>query len=156
MMISVRPATANDIEEIRVVSESATADLRNIYRPNQKALALKATFANALHQLVATAGGRVVGATHYYLDGDRIRLIGLMVRADHRQCGVARMLVNSVAGIARHLGVQVVAARTVKETGNVPIFERLGFRVEAERIDEYSVSDQFPSLTEVDLAMFLK
>jgi hypothetical protein len=42
-------------------------------------------------------------------------------------------------------------ARTIKETGNVAVFQRLGFVVTDEHPDTLFVSDLFSCLTEVDL-----
>ena len=44
---------------------------------------------------------------------------------------------------------------TVKETGNVEVFRRLGFTVAAEREDDLFESDRFEKLTEVEMIMQL-
>lgn len=72
-----------------------------------------------------------------------------------RRQGVARALVEALAGLARELGLRALVAGTVKETGNVEIFVRLGFRVVSEKVDVYSVSDAYTTLTDVELRLDL-
>jgi len=40
---------------------------------------------------------------------------------------------------------------TVKQTGNVEVFSRIGFRIVAERKDDFSESDMYDTLTEVEM-----
>ena len=152
-MITVRPNLPEDAEGIQRVSESATATLRETYRPNQRGLANRRRISSQLSRLVALVDGEIAGTTQYYVDGEAVRMVGLLVRADHRRRGVARALVRGVADVARKQGYRLLVTRTVKETGNVPVFEKLGFRVLSERPDEYSESDKYPALSEVDLQM---
>ena len=85
------------------------------------------------------------------MDGESIRIIGLGVLAGFRRAGVARALVDSLADLASTLGLKGLVARTVRETGNVAVFERLGFRAVSEGPDEYSESDVYPELSDVEL-----
>jgi len=55
-------------------------------------------------------------------------------------------LVDFVSDTARTLGHKIVSARTIRETGNVEIFERLGFRVVKEETAKWCVSDRYPTL----------
>jgi len=152
-MITIRPSLPEDSDDIRRVSESAIATLRETYRPNQKALANRKRLSTQLSRLVALVDGKIAGTTQFYVDGEALRIIGLLVHSDYRRQGVARSLVQGMADIARKEGCRFLATRTVKETGNVPVFQRLGFDVLTERPDEYSESDKYRELTEVDFQM---
>jgi ribosomal protein S18 acetylase RimI-like enzyme len=54
-----------------------------------------------------------------------------------------------VADAARAAGARCLSLYTVRETGNVGIFERLGFKVIKEEEDLYDESDRYSALTEV-------
>jgi len=155
-MIIVRPIVPEDSDGIRRVSESATATLRETYRPNQKALENQRRFASQLNRLVALVEGEIAGTTQFYRDGKALRIIGLFVHSEYRRRGVARALVGAVADIARTQGVDLLVTRTVKETGNVPIFEKMGFEVLSVHPDEYSESDKYRQLSEVGFQMKIK
>ncbi len=155
-MIIVRPSLLEDSEDIRRVSGSATATLRKTYRPNQKALKIRRKLFPQLSQLVALIDGQIIGTTQFYIDGETIRIIGLFVHSDHRNKGVARALVSEIIDIAHKQGLSYLSTSTVKETGNIPIFKKLGFEVISESPDEYSESDKYSSLTDVDLKLKIK
>ncbi len=152
-MITVRDSRPEDAEAVREVEASATATLRAIYRPNEKALRCKQTISRNLCRLVAERDGTVVGTAQYFADGRAMRVIGLGVRGDFRRQGVARAIVAEIAGRAASLGLPSVVTRTVEQTGNVPIFEALGFKVTARCPDEYSESVTGGELTDVSLEM---
>lgn len=152
-MIMVRPSLPEDAEGIRRVSESGNAKLRETYCPNQKALENRRRFSSQLNRLVALVEGEIAGTTQFYRDGEALRIIGLFVHADYRRRGVAKALVGGVVDIARKQGIDLLVTRTVKETGNVPIFEKIGFEVVSIHPDEYSESDKHRQLSEVDFQM---
>lgn len=140
-----------DAGGIEAVQASATTALRRIYRPNARALANRSRISRDLERLVALLDGRVVGSTEYYVEGDRLRIVGLGVLEECRQLGVARALVDFLLGLAEGKGLEGIGARTIRETGNVQVFEKLGFRVVSDLKDEYSESDVYPELRDVDL-----
>jgi len=125
--IKVRKATSEDTTAIDEVGRLAVADLRKVYRPTPSAV--KRARAQRTTRLVAVLDGRIVGTMRYRPEGDRLHLMGPMVHPDFRRRGVARAIVESVATIARTIGAARLSLFTVVETGNVPIFERMGFKV---------------------------
>jgi GNAT superfamily N-acetyltransferase len=154
-MIEVRHDLPADAEAVAQVSASATATLRQTYRPNARALANKARISRELKRLVAVLDGRVIGTTQYFTEPGCLRILGLGVLSDSRQRGAARALVEALQEIARRQGLRGLAAHTIRETGNVPVFERLGFHIVSEEPDDYSESDVFPELSDVELWMDL-
>jgi ribosomal protein S18 acetylase RimI-like enzyme len=152
-MITVRESKLEDAEAVARVEASAIATLRQTYRPNQKALAQRKGISRKLFRLVAEHNGGIVGTTQYYVDGTAMRIIGLGVRSDFRRQGVARALLAEVVDRARRKGLSHLVLRTVEETGNVPIFEALGFEVESRCPDEYSESISGGRLRDVGLRM---
>ncbi len=155
-MIIIRDSNREDAEGVARVDVSARATLRETYRPNQKALAHKKAMARQLHRLVAICGGTIAGTTQCYVDGNAMHLIGLGVHRDFRRQGVARALVAEVALRTRRLGLPVLITHTVAETGNVPVFEALGFQVQSRCLDEYSASVSGAPLTAVIMKLELR
>jgi ribosomal protein S18 acetylase RimI-like enzyme len=146
--VEIREATPADAEEIAVVRASAVATLREIYRPNQKALAHKQAIAETLTRLVAVWNGRVIGAAEYSFTADRVHFLSLDVHSDYRRRGVAKQLIAELARIGKSGGATRLSTYTVTQTGNPAIFERLGFRVIYEEPSALFESDRFDPVTE--------
>jgi GNAT superfamily N-acetyltransferase len=132
--VIVREAETGD--ELAAVTASAIATLRHTYRPTAAAIAR----ARPSRRLVAVARGEIVGTLEY--DGGHV--VGLFVHADHRRRGVARALLAA-------LGPRELSLFTIRETGNVPIFVRLGFAVVREELATDYVSDVYAQLHEVHM-----
>jgi predicted N-acetyltransferase YhbS len=148
MATSIRMATPTDADAAGRVEEEAFATVRSIYRPNAAAHANRFAIAPTLERLVAEVDGRIVGTVRFGVFGDRLRVIGLAVLPELRRRGVARALVEELARVAKLKGCRALGLYTVTKTGNVPVFERLGFRVVSEQPDVYSVSPDGGPLTE--------
>ena len=149
MMIVVREATSQDKECVDEVLALANRTLRAIYRPTKAALANKVRLDRKLNRLVALVEDRVVGTVQYDVIENRLHLIGLAVHPTYQRRGIARRLVRFLYERARRSAVQKLSLYTIKETGNVPIFERLGFHVVSEKPDNLFESDSCDQLTEV-------
>ena len=145
--ILVREATPADDEAVAEVSRLATEDLRRVYRPASAPTLCAAQ--QPTGRLVAEVDGGIVGTVRYRPEPRRIHLIGLFVHPECRRRGVARRLVGSLAAVAGTTEADCLSLFTIKETGNVCIFERLGFCVirEAPAMGLESVTGQ--PLTEV-------
>src|SRR5262249_8732335 len=99
-------------------------------------------------RLVAEEDGRIVGTVCFRVDGDLLRVMGLAVLPLCRHRGIARSLVRCLAGIAEERKCRGLGLYTVRQTGNIPIFERLGFRLIAEGPADYFISVTGQPLTE--------
>ncbi|MEZ4598674.1 MAG: GNAT family N-acetyltransferase [Syntrophotaleaceae bacterium] len=152
-MITVRPERVEDQAAIQGVRAAATATLRQIYRPKQRAIENKSRISPGLQRLVAVVDGQVVGTVQYYIENQSVCLVGLGVAADYRQKGVARSLIRHLENVGKREKAIQLKLHTVKETGNVDVFKRLGFTVVAEREDDFFESDRFDKLTDVELIM---
>ncbi|HEY1818037.1 MAG TPA: GNAT family N-acetyltransferase [Kofleriaceae bacterium] len=139
MTFRVRDAQPADEPAIARVAESAIATLRATYRPSAGMIA-RAADRRRLRRLVAIdADDSLVGT----LAHDNGHVVGLFVHTDHRRRGVARQLLDAIDGRA--------SLYTIRETGNVLVFERLGFRIVREQpaVDYVAVADEHATLTEV-------
>jgi ribosomal protein S18 acetylase RimI-like enzyme len=128
-IVDVREALPGDAECTRALVDRAGSTLRAVYRPTPELMRSSEARAAARRQLVAERNGEIVGAISYEKCGDRLHLQSLAVDPTSQRQGIARMLVAHCVKLARSLGVSRLSLYTVVETGNVSIFERLGFHV---------------------------
>jgi N-acetylglutamate synthase-like GNAT family acetyltransferase len=128
--LTIREAAEGDMAAVQGVMAAATAQLRTVYRPTPGAVA-RARSSTAVRWLIADLDGQCVGALRYVVESDRLHL-GLGVRPESQRKGVGRALVDSLAAKAASLGLPKLSLYTIKETGNVAVFARMGFRVVSE------------------------
>ena len=95
----------------------------------------------------------MVGTVSFAISDERLRVIALAVLPECQRRGVARALINRLQVIARNRKCRALALYTVAETGNVPIFERLGFRLGTTQPDAFSISPTGQPLTEALLEL---
>jgi ribosomal protein S18 acetylase RimI-like enzyme len=156
MAISVRFAKTEDDEAVGCVSGEAFAGVRRLYSPNPTARAHLSTIAPRLERLVAEDGAQIVGTLRFGRFDGCMRIIGLAVLPRFQRRGVARALIEEVARLAWDRGCSTLTLYTVTKTGNVAIFNRLGFQVIAEQPDEYSISADGEALTEAYMERALR
>ncbi len=150
--LHTRAATESDEPAVQALSEAAFTDLRKIYRPTIAALAQRSNLPSEPQRVVAVDdSGQIVGTTKYYRDGDCYRILALAVPKEHRHRGIARRLIDHVATLARMEGCSSVRLYTIRETGNVAVFERIGFHLVSERPDILMESVMGGPLMEVDM-----
>lgn len=152
-MIRVREPTPADDAATAAVIASGIATLRQTYHPTAAAIARKTE--RVLHRLVAVDGDAIVGTVEYACNGERLHLMGLHTLETHRRCGVARRLIDALVVIANAHGARTLSLYTIRETGNVPIFERLGFSVMRDAPACDIASDHHAALTEAYLERWL-
>lgn len=148
-ILTVRESVPGDEREVAEVDRLATADLRTVYRPTAEAQRARSVMDTHLQRLVAVLDGRVVGTVQYHVVGERLSFLALGVHPAFRRRGVARALVQQLERIGSDSGCSAVTLYTVRETGNVSIFERMGFRVESEEPTRLFESRSHRTLSEV-------
>jgi GNAT superfamily N-acetyltransferase len=148
MTISVRLAKTEDGEAAGRVSDEAFADVRRIYHPSPAARTNLSAIAPTLERLVAEDGVQIVGTVRFSIIDACLRVIGLAVLPQFQRRGVARALIAELARLARDKGCRALALYTVTKTGNVAVFEQLGFDVVSEWPGHYSISADGEPLTE--------
>lgn len=145
----VRTARPEDRAGIEAVTAAATAELRRSYRPIPSRIGADRDRDESL-RLVARLDDAVVGTLDCHFGPGTAHLRRLAVDPRHRRRGIARALVDRASELARRrkLGVSI---ETIRETGNVPIFERMGFRVVSAAVDDRFASDVHRELVSVRL-----
>ncbi|WP_417382799.1 GNAT family N-acetyltransferase [Gimesia sp.] len=149
--ILIREAKPADDAEVTTVFETAFEPLRSIYRPTGAALARQAERAQAGTRLLAEIDGKIVATVQYDLHADHIHVIGLAVHPDFQRKGIAGQLLDWICIRTKNLGQPAVVLDTIRETGNVPLFEKLGFRVVHEEKATWCISDTYQEVHDVKL-----
>ena len=142
----VREAKAEDLLEAKTVHARAFAPLAGIYRFTGDTLARQEERFHDGVRLVALQEGRIVGTMQYRCDARHVHLLALAVLPDFQRLGAGRTLVEHAAHLSPALGHHTLALDTIAETGNVPRFERMGFRVVQTRVAQDCVSERFGTL----------
>jgi len=138
-MITTRRATSNDTQEVQTVMDAAYETVRDVYRPKSNAIP---TSENA---------NLMAGAVCVYSEGAALHVSQLAVVPKFRKRGVARALLQSANDAAIERGAIKLRLNTIQETGNVAIFERLGFAVDSTTEATWCISERFPQLNDVSM-----
>lgn len=129
----------------------ATEALREIYRLKKGVTRRNAITRDPPRRLVAWQDGRVVGIVECIALANEVYVQGLAVHPDYRRQGVAKALLRHVVAAAQREGKRTLRLSTIKETGNVPVFERLGFAVVRATIAEHFEGVPAGPVTQVDM-----
>jgi predicted N-acetyltransferase YhbS len=149
--IAIRKATDADVDDVAAVFAAAFEPLRSIYRPTAEVAARQPQRAQAGTRLVAEVAGRLVATVQFDSHQEHVHIMGLAVHPDFQRMGIAGRMIDWIESQARSLGHNLVVLDTIKETGNVSVFEKLGFRVYNEEITSDFESDTYPVLHEVKM-----
>jgi N-acetylglutamate synthase-like GNAT family acetyltransferase len=114
------------------LSNTSFSELRKIYRPTSEAQRNQASSTNEWTCLGYYLGHQLVGFIKVKLSCKTLNLSTLAVMPEYRKKGVARSLILEAERMFSNAGL--LSVWCVEQTGNVEIFEALGFKV-AERIE---------------------
>lgn len=147
----IRQATTSDSAQIAEVFHAAFAPLRTLYVPSREAADRQVQLCGAM-RIVAGISGRIVGTVEVDRRRQNLHLVGFAVDPDFQGLGIGRAVVN---WIEAHFTAHAIELATIRETGNVPVFERMGFDVVTEKVADWCVSTRFECLHEVTMAKTL-
>jgi len=145
----IRHLLENEVAALRLLEEAGTATLRHIYRQRPDRRPVHAADLGQLVRLVLERDGALAGTVSYQRGEDRMHLPRLFVAPALLRQGLARRLVEHVAELSRAENRSFLTLFTIRETGNVAIFQRLGFLVEHEDVDETVIGILAPVLHSV-------
>jgi ribosomal protein S18 acetylase RimI-like enzyme len=147
----VRAFLAIDTEMVDLIMTACTRELRTIYSLKPNAENVSKSQARSSRIVAVDHTEKVVGIAECVDRASAIYVQGIAVSPTHRRCGVATDLLAYSASLAADAGFCALEVATIKETGNVEIFRRLGFFVISERVSERFWSHDERSVTEVTL-----
>ncbi len=150
-MIETRPALSTELDQVRSIRAQSFVTLREVYRPLPNALPVDAASDPLLYDLIAFISGRAAGVVGISQRSMDMRVSGLAVLPEFRNRQVATALLEHAHRLAQDSGCGVLRLFTIGETGNIPIFERLGFECVAETVADWCVSDRFDTLHDVEM-----
>jgi ribosomal protein S18 acetylase RimI-like enzyme len=154
--IVVRRPKSNELAAARNVSMLAFRRHRKTYRPTDEANSKKADVTPSLNRLVAIADNDVIGTMEYELQVDAVHLVGLATHPDYARRGIARALLNKLEQLAEENGLSKITLYTIKQTGNVEVFKKLGFDAVSGEITTLFDSDMYDELIEVRMEKILR
>jgi len=127
--IEIRPPTAYESGLVAEVLRRAFVPVRQIYHPLAEAVAAQEADRNRYFCLVALSQKRIVGSVSYEFVDSALFLFALGVNPEFQKMGIARRFIQELGSYARKAGLRRLALATVVQTGNIPIFQKLGFHV---------------------------
>ncbi len=151
----VRAFLAADTEPVNLIMASCTRELRRVYtpKPNVESVSERQSFSS---RIVAVDHTETVVGVAECIGRDLVLYVqGIAVAPTHRRRGVATDLLAHSTRLAADVGVQALEIATIKETGNVEIFCRLGFLVIDERVSKRFLSQDDRPVTEVTLRRYV-
>ncbi|MEJ1400904.1 MAG: GNAT family N-acetyltransferase [Candidatus Sedimenticola sp. (ex Thyasira tokunagai)] len=128
-MFKIRKYLNEDLLSVQSIVTEATKDLRLVYAPKKKCKINENENLEPLRYVAITDDGLLVGVAEYTKTLNIFYVQGLAVRSSSRKEGVARALLSYISTIGNREGVTTIEIKTIEETGNCEIFEKLGFIV---------------------------
>jgi len=153
-MIAIRTYSPTDAEQVALIMQSATRELRAIYVPKPAdKTELREQSISAKRIVAVDNSGTVVGVAEFIIRTSEVYAQGIAVAASHRRHRVATALLSHIAALAAELSIPEIQVTTIKETGNVKIFKRMGFNMIEERTSERFLGLNEQPVTEVTLRL---
>jgi N-acetylglutamate synthase-like GNAT family acetyltransferase len=148
MEYTITKVSQYDKARLEDINKESKDSLRKIYRPKENA---KFEPLNPLKEelIIVKKDEKEIGTLHLHHYEDRLHILGLGVLHSFRGKGVCRTMIDFVKLEAEKMNKKKISLYTIRETGNVEIFNRFGFVVLKEEIADDFVSDSYDILHEV-------
>lgn len=148
-MFKVRKYRDEDFSSIQSIVTAATKELRLVYAPKDQCRINTNENLKPLKYVAINSDGLLVGVAEYIQTSNIFYVQGIAVRSSSRQAGVARDLLSYISAVASREQVVTIEIKTIEETGNCKIFERLGFVASSRMQSERFIGKQGQPVTEV-------
>lgn len=149
--IVIKKVINYDVSKLEKIVESTSNTLRKTYKPKGEVFGNKPSDFNEDEFVVAEAGEEIIGSVRIKRVDDRLHLIALGIIEEFRNKGICYSIIRYVLNIAKEDDLRCLSLYTIRETGNVEIFEKMGFSVVFEEITHDFTSDIYQDLHEVYL-----
>jgi ribosomal protein S18 acetylase RimI-like enzyme len=155
-VISARPFVVTDADSVRRIMDLCTCELREVYVPRFPVDTSPAGNAISPSRVVAVdRSDAVVGVAESFIRPQTLYVQGVAVDPACRRRGVARKLLAHLILLSAEQGLPELQLVTIKETGNVDIFLRLGLSVIGEQISTRFIGRHGQPVTEVTLRRYV-
>ncbi|MDP2572600.1 GNAT family N-acetyltransferase [Vibrio penaeicida] len=151
--VDVVPISSEDTAH-KALQHSCFQALRNVYSPRQTAHPIQTIRTDNHQAFGALILGTLVGSLEAQFDGHSVSIQSVAVDDQYRKQGLAGKMIKAVMG--SYASAQRVSLWCVEQTGNVSIFEKIGFKV-TQRIesDILILTDGSPAI-EVQMTIDVK
>ncbi|MES9905130.1 MAG: GNAT family N-acetyltransferase [Sedimenticola sp.] len=144
----VREVRESEEAARREIVKAATRELRKTYGPRTTGSQCDRA---PNEVLVALIGSMLVGTSEYIRKDDHIYVQGVAVHPEYQGIGVCRALLCKAEEIAMKDNLQTLALCAIEETGNVQIFEKLGFKVISRAVSTNYISPEGCPVAQVEM-----
>ena len=148
-MIETRLASPSDVADVQTIIDAAFATVREVYRPKPDATPTSENAGLKTETFVVSMDGEIKGSVCFYSQAKALQISQLAVVPEFRKRGVARALLQAANQAATKRGATELRLNTIQETGNVAIFQRLGFTIHSTTKATWCISDRFEQLNDV-------
>ena len=139
-MIQIREANPQDTERLKILEDHMNRRLRQFYQLSEfghanyaRRLKSQPNLPNKYMVLVGCFNQTVVATIQYHAENGILFLFGLSVHEEFRRQGIAREIMNYLIDFAKEQKLKTIRFNTMRITGNVEIFQKLGFTVTSEK-----------------------
>ena len=149
--LRIRAARPEERVEMEALASLAFAGVRSVYHPTAAAMSRARFRRPGDRGLVGVSDDRIVATVTYRVEGDVVLAWRLAVHPAHQRRGLARALLEGLAARGRRADCRTIRLHTIRETGNVAIFERMDFRAVDEVVATWCASPRGETLHDVTL-----
>ncbi|GEM_PF-6824927 len=107
-------------------------------------------------RIVAVADNKIVGVATYEVEGDFLYFGSLGVLSAYRKMEIAKKIISYIEEAAQTMGFSKIKCATMEKTGNVSIFEKIGFKKNSREITDKFESVDGDPVVEVYLEKSVK
>ncbi|MDF4972384.1 GNAT family N-acetyltransferase [Vibrio parahaemolyticus] len=114
-------------EQFNSLTKIAFDELRTVYKPTELARKQKSQSSETWESFGYFLGKNLAGCLEAKITNEVMNVRSLAVAKDYRRQGIARKLIDGV--LSEFTAVKTISVWCVEQTGNVTVFEQLGFKV---------------------------
>lgn len=162
-MILFREATTQDTEQLKVLEDHMNRKLRQFYRLSEfgqanyeRRLKIQPQLPNKYTVIVGSLNQMVVTTIQYQAENGILFLFGLSVHEEFRRRGIAREVMKYLIALVKAQKLKLIRFNTMRITGNVEIFQKLGFIVTSEKASVLCEGLNGEQIMDVQMEMYFK
>ncbi len=146
--MKIRIVNQIDKSKLEHIHKESRETLRNTYRIKEN---LSFININPLDKkiVILEKNEKILVSCRIVYYENRIHIIAIAVLKSHRKQGLCKALIDFIKKEAKGKNIDIISLYTVEETGNVQVFNKLGFKVITREKTELFESDVYDELNEV-------
>lgn len=137
----IRMATKSDEESMTKLFRVSYVTNRSVYKPKKTARSIGSDTNTHYEKIVADKDGAIIGMAWFWIENNKINLGRVCTHPEHRRNGILRSLIQFIENYARVHSLPIIQAKTIKETGNSEIYQKIGFQLDQEYVAEWAIGE---------------